>query len=246
MEPIEKKKVEDIIYERLLEKIRSGYWQEGQKLPSENELCASLRVSRASIRGAMQRLKAIGRVTIIQGRGSFVSVPGENYQFTCGIRELKLTRKEFLDIVQLRESVELNALMTLASPDHQADLIRLMEANERMKEAAHRGDEMEYSVQDCLFHLSIINASGNELFIQIARIFQNQYYEYFREMTKLIFHQDRFSGQMRFSAKDDNDGHVQLYRCIYEKRAEEARTRFLKLLSDSHTRFMAYLEENEP
>lgn len=245
MEPIQKQKVEDIIYERLLEKIRTGYWREGQKLPSEKELCDSLQVSRVSIRGAMQRLKAVGRIKIIQGKGSFVSVPGEDYQFIRGVRDVRLTRKEFLDIGQLRESVELSALISLASLDSHGDLSKLMEANEKMMEAARCGDEVAYGINDCLFHLSIINAAGNELFIQIANIFQNQYYEYFREMTKLIFSQDEDSGQVRFSAEDDNDGHVQLYRCICEKKPQEARMRFLKLLSDSHMRFMAYLESRE-
>lgn len=245
MEPLHKQKVEDIVYERLLGKIRSGCWREGEKLPSETELCASLRVSRPSIRAAMQRLKAVGRVEIIQGKGSFIAVPGENYQFTCGVKAVSLTRKEFADISQLREAVELKAIMLLAKPGSAPDLSRLMEAHLKMREAALAGDEEAYGVNDCLFHLSIINATGNELFIQITSIFQNQYYYYFREMTKLIFKQNEVSGQTQFCAEDDNDGHVKLYHCICGKKPDEARAQFMELLTDSHARFMAYLKENE-
>ena len=245
MEPIQKQKVEDIIYERIMDSIRTGLYKEGEKLPSETELCKNLRVSRASIRGAMQRLKAVGRVKIIQGKGSFITVPGEDYQFICGMKDIRLTKKEFEDISQLREAVELKAVMLLSEPGSNPDLSRLMEAHLKLKEAAVRGDEEAYGVNDCLFHLSIINATGNDLFVQIASIFQNQYYYYFKEMTKLIFRKNSEDGQTQFCAEDDNDGHVRLYNCICEKRPCEARQQFLELLTDSHRRFISYLKKSE-
>ena len=48
MEPIQKQKVEDIIYERIMDSIRTGLYKEGEKLPSETELSKNLRVSRVS------------------------------------------------------------------------------------------------------------------------------------------------------------------------------------------------------
>ena len=40
--------------------IRSGAWIVGEKIPSENQLCAELGVSRASIRSALKELIGIG------------------------------------------------------------------------------------------------------------------------------------------------------------------------------------------
>lgn len=46
MEPILRQRVEDIVYEKLLTNIRENVWKSGEKIPSENDLCTLLGVSR--------------------------------------------------------------------------------------------------------------------------------------------------------------------------------------------------------
>ena len=76
MEPILRQRVEDIVYEKLLTNIRENVWKSGEKIPSENDLCTLLGVSRVSVRSAIQRLKALGLLEVKHGKGSFVAVPG--------------------------------------------------------------------------------------------------------------------------------------------------------------------------
>jgi len=61
--------------ELLTEKIDSGEWEPGYRLPSEQELATELEVSRITVREAMQRLETSGLVERRRGVGTFVARP---------------------------------------------------------------------------------------------------------------------------------------------------------------------------
>ena len=59
---------------RIIEqRIASGEWPQGQKLPSENELVAALEVSRMTINRALRELTQEGLIERVHGLGSFVA-----------------------------------------------------------------------------------------------------------------------------------------------------------------------------
>lgn len=60
------------ILTQLQMKIISGEWSEGFKMPTEMELCNQFKVSRVTIRRALEELVANGYITRTRGRGSFV------------------------------------------------------------------------------------------------------------------------------------------------------------------------------
>ncbi len=66
-----------VLYERiqndLIEKINSGFFIAGDKLPSENELCKIYNVSRITATKALTELSLNGYIYRIQGKGSYVS-----------------------------------------------------------------------------------------------------------------------------------------------------------------------------
>jgi len=61
--------------ELFTEKIEGGEWEAGHRLPTENELIGEFRVSRATVRQAMQLLADQGLIERIQGKGTFVGRP---------------------------------------------------------------------------------------------------------------------------------------------------------------------------
>jgi GntR family transcriptional regulator len=61
--------------ELITEKIESGEWEPGRRLPTEYELMAEFGVSRATVRQAMQMLENQGLIEREQGRGTFVGRP---------------------------------------------------------------------------------------------------------------------------------------------------------------------------
>jgi GntR family transcriptional regulator len=59
--------------EKLLKKIQTGEWKNGQKIPPEKELCATYQVSRITVRRALEELVHSGRLIRFQGKGTFVA-----------------------------------------------------------------------------------------------------------------------------------------------------------------------------
>ena len=69
----------------LLQDIESGRWRPGERLPTEDELIARFRVSKITVRHALQELTQLGYIRREQGRGTFVQGP----PLEEGPRELK-------------------------------------------------------------------------------------------------------------------------------------------------------------
>lgn len=62
-----------LIKNHILAQIKSGLWQEYQRVPSENQLAEQFSVSRMTARRALSELTDAGILTRSQGRGSFVA-----------------------------------------------------------------------------------------------------------------------------------------------------------------------------
>lgn len=66
-----------VVASRAQERITTGDWKEGDRLPAERQLCQDFGVSRATLRQALSELQERGLITRHQGRGTFVSRPRE-------------------------------------------------------------------------------------------------------------------------------------------------------------------------
>ncbi len=62
----------------LKQKIVDGYYQSGDKMPSENELAAVYQVSRHTVRKALAILEHEGYIYAVHGKGTFVSEMGRH------------------------------------------------------------------------------------------------------------------------------------------------------------------------
>lgn len=71
--PTQSPPLADQVYEIILERIISGEYPPGSRLPSENELSKTYGVSRPTIRTAFSRLGELGYVIKKQGVGTFVT-----------------------------------------------------------------------------------------------------------------------------------------------------------------------------
>jgi GntR family transcriptional regulator len=65
----------DKVSDWLLDAIESNRYQPGDRLPSVERLAEELEVGRSSVREALRKLQALGRVSLRHGVGVFVAVP---------------------------------------------------------------------------------------------------------------------------------------------------------------------------
>jgi GntR family transcriptional regulator len=74
--------------EILAKKIRSGFYHDGEKLPSERELCETYNVSRITVRQALAELENASMIIRFHGKGTYVSQP-KLEQELCNITPFK-------------------------------------------------------------------------------------------------------------------------------------------------------------
>jgi len=91
--------------ELVSEKIESGEWAAGHRLPTEAELSREFGVSRITVRHAMQLLQNQGMLERKQGRGTFVAQPklasDLMSMYTDGLRVKEMGRLPQLELVSL-------------------------------------------------------------------------------------------------------------------------------------------------
>ena len=70
--------------DRLRQAIRSGELAPGQRVPSELSLTQEYRLSRLTVRRALQQLRSEGLIVVVQSRGTFVMGEQERTTVTLG------------------------------------------------------------------------------------------------------------------------------------------------------------------
>lgn len=126
------------VYTMIKEKIISGYYKEGDKLPSERKLCEEYDVSRITIREALEKLEADNMIQREHGRGSFVlgnqynQVMNDLYSFSEEIEKNgDKASTEVISIQKIKPSLYIQEKMQLKSFQEVYELKRLRLANDR-------------------------------------------------------------------------------------------------------------------
>lgn len=79
--------IERIIMSNMLLSFDEGKYEDGCKLPSDNELAEKYNVPRMKIRHIYKRLESMGYVYSLQGRGRFFKGKRENIKLVLSGRE---------------------------------------------------------------------------------------------------------------------------------------------------------------
>ena len=145
--------------DKIRERIVSGEWGPGARLPSESELAAELGLSRNSLREAVRALSQLGVLRVRQGDGTYVSSlePNLLLESTRFISHLLLGETE-VELFAVRRILEGAAAALAAGRIGDPDKRNLTEILERMGQA-HTVEELVES--DVAFHAVIARAAGN-------------------------------------------------------------------------------------
>ena len=220
MQPIANTRRDDIVYKQLLDNFKAGVWKSGDKLPTENELSKELNVSRATIRAALQRLRSIGLVESKHGKGTFVCPNEDLFDYTGFSDTINLTTKEYKEIIQLREAIEKQAVQNIVENGPVGDREAIFTAYRGMEEAAAQFDYKELTKYDMMFHTAIIVASDNSHFLQIMRIFQEEYYRVLLETNKLLMRDYPDMAKVKLHFDQCLMNHKKLLEALFEKHGD--------------------------
>jgi DNA-binding FadR family transcriptional regulator len=149
------------IAERIAGEIMSGRLVPGARLPTEQEMVAAMGVSRTAVREAVAALRAEGLVITRQGAGAFVATDVARRPFRLALEGLPSV-EDVLDVMELRQSVEVEAAGLAATRGSGVAKKRIAKALQAIDEAMNRGDTA--IDQDIAFHHAIAAATSNAQF----------------------------------------------------------------------------------
>ena len=189
------KTMRDQVYEILKNSITSGKYRQGQWL-QENTLAEELHVSRSPVRDALHQLAKDGLVNEIPNRGVFV-------------REYSL--KDIDELFEIRIMFESYAIRAICKNLTESQRQVLEQFKKDFKYFLSKGDIVEYTKSDTLYHCTLIEMAGNATVARFYNSVKDMYAQFRMNALRLP---ERFQGSA--------DEHIQTIDSILAGKTEEA------------------------
>ncbi len=222
--PVEREKISVKVRNQIKSLIIEGRLKPGESLPAERELVRLLKVSRPSLREALNSLVGMGFLGMAQGNKTVVKSLVPTEIFSPIDHFLKEDSENFFEFIEVRKAIETwNAYFAArrATPE---DLSYLETNIESMKKTVEEGGSFP-DKEDANFHLAIARATHNRIQTHVMFTiwdimieFIGKYYRSLQE-RKLL------------------DQHIQIFEAIKEKDSDLARRRILEHLDFAEKRF---------
>ncbi len=212
--PVKTNKKSDGVYNQLFSLISSGKLAPGDKIPSERELAAELRISRQSIREALNRAEVMGLIKVRQGEGSFIlsSVKGALKPPLALIIEQEAAR--IFDFLEIRKLVEGWCAEKAALEATGEELQGMQEILEKMKKVVSK--DKQWEKLDLELHLSFAKATHNVIAVHIMEALKVNFRPFFK-----------FTKSMPSSEKMDVlwQHHYEIFKAIERRDPETCQTK---------------------
>ena len=145
--------------------VREAGLRPGDRLPPERYLAAALGVSRGTVREALRELELKGLVERRQGAGTVVADPDPGGIGDDLIGRLDADARTWVEVMDLREAIEVPIAERAARYATRSDLRRLAAVLDEMEGAR---DAARYAELDARFHRLVAEASHNPLLVKVV------------------------------------------------------------------------------
>jgi GntR family transcriptional repressor for pyruvate dehydrogenase complex len=217
--------------------IRDGRLPPGARLPTEQEMMATLGVSRTVVREAVSALRAEGLVVTRQGSGAFVAQDARRVPFRID-PEAMGTIADALNVMELRLAIEVEAAALAAERATQAQVGAIMRAHAAMEDAIAREDAAVN--EDFLFHRAIASATANAQFPQFLEFLGRHVIPRQRVRAAIADPKE----QREYLARIQRE-HLRIAQAIKERDPADARKAMRTHLLNSITRYRRLAERKD-
>lgn len=100
-----------LIHEYYSSRIRFGFYQQGDTLPSANQLCSRFKVARQTVRKAFLQLQNEGYISVSPGRLATVIYQPSSEEVRCATRNYFLERKDVIEDVNISTALVMYPLL---------------------------------------------------------------------------------------------------------------------------------------
>ncbi len=157
------------VAQTLQQRIMSGDYVSGSRLPPQRELALSLGVSRASLREALTVLETLGLVDILPSKGVVVRGPADTERMHRAFATPALGTLSPRQLIELRLVLEPGWTALAASRTNAAGLRQLQWLQKQLAHALEHNDLLSAAEADLHFHLLLAQLSGNPGLVAMAR-----------------------------------------------------------------------------
>jgi GntR family transcriptional repressor for pyruvate dehydrogenase complex len=181
--PVSRTTLTEDVCSKLTAHLVRGDWQEGDRLPSERELCKLLGVGRASLREALKALELMGLVESRVGEGTFVCSRSDFlarplFWSIAGSDETQLK-----ELIEARLLMERELAMLAAKRADDEDLLRIRTLLDRMNRSIDKREA--YLTADLDFHLAIAQAAHNRPLLNAVQLIRNVMRQWIEESLRV-------------------------------------------------------------
>ena len=170
------------LYSLMLNKITSGEWPVGQRIPTEKTLAKQFHVSRTSVRQALSQIKALGILESRQGSGTYVTKASETSALVDIISSVMYDIHDQLQVFEFHKGLQIECakLACMRYTDKQLDTLISLVA--KMKSSSFEKDTNKAIFYDLEFHKVVCEMSGNIMFVRATTLI----YQHLKNSFQLI------------------------------------------------------------
>lgn len=205
-------KIYEQVSDSILNQLKSGQLKPGDKLESVDQLAKSFNVSRSTVREALSGLRAMDIIEMRQGEGTYITYFNASKFSLPASAALLMQKEDMRELTQVRKILEVGAAGVAAISYREEDLVRMEEALQKMKDAK---DEKELGEEaDLAFHLAIMNATQNQMLVNLLKSVSDITIDLMRETRRLVLYtkEGRIrlfkEHQLIYSAIKSRDSHL--------------------------------------
>ncbi len=196
-EPINRRSLHHEIVRQFQEKIVSGKFAVGDKLPTERDIAMELNVNRATVREALKKMEVLGLVEIRHGNGIYV----KDY-LESGNLEL------FKEIIYMKDVVQIDVLSNIL--DIRKMIVPVMAGFAALNRTEEELSELEQMVRDESMHMLEKDLHVHHL---IARASRNLFYLFILNFFNQVF---RDYGYLYFEVKENRERSQQFHEDVLD------------------------------
>ena len=159
------------VYMQLKSQLMSGVWKAGEKLPSENELCATFGVSRVTVRAAIQQLEILGLVETRHGGGNFVRDFSTINAMDALHPLIQISEnQDIITVLEYRKIIEKGTIGLVVPKITPKDIEYLEETYSMMVALANTKESEKQASADHLFHFRLAQIAKNPIITKVYEI----------------------------------------------------------------------------
>lgn len=219
--PIKRQKISSQIFLELQKYFSEANLKPGDRLPSERDLAAALKVSRNSLREAFRVSEILGLIEIIPGSGTYITKVNDDTILPLAMA-LSIQNNSIEELMEIRLILESTGANLAAQRRDEQDLIQLKKALDEMRASIR--NIKDWVKADILFHCLIAKAARNSLLLRLYNTIVDSLAE-----SVSIAVKERITSDQR--ALDTLEEHIQIYEQIKLQNGHIASAKMLQHLA---------------